>query len=65
MAADIKDSLCIVTRNTEFGLQLDESTLPGNESLLLEYVCFVHDGVLREELAIALSLDADTPETVF
>ena len=43
-------------------LQLDESTLPGNESLLLGYVRFVHNGVLCEELAIALSLNTDTQE---
>ena len=42
------------------------STLPENELLLLGYVCFVHNGVLREKLVIALSLNTDTPgETVF
>ena len=46
-------------RNTEFSLQLEESTLPGNESLLLGYVHFVFDGVVHEELAMALSLNAD------
>ena len=44
-AADMEDSLCSIIRNTEFSLQLDESTLPGNESLLPEYVRFVHDEV--------------------
>ena len=62
MATDMEDSLCSIMRNTEFSLQLDESTLPGNESLLLGYVHFVLDGVL----AMALSLNADTRgETVF
>ena len=66
MAFDIEDSLCSIMRNTEFSLQLDESTLPGNESLLLGYVRFVLDGVVHEELAMALSLNADTRgETVF
>ena len=65
-ATDIEDNLCSIIRNTEFSLQLDESTLPGNESLLLGYVRFVYDGVLHEELAMALSLNADTRgETVF
>ena len=40
-------------------LQLNKSTLPGNESLLLGYVCFVYDGTLHEVLAMALSLDTD------
>ena len=53
-------------RNTEFSLQLDESTFPGNESLLLGYVLFVHNGVLCKELAIAISLNTDSRgETVF
>ena len=40
--------------------------MPGNESLLLGYVRFVHDGVLYEQLAISLSLNTDTRgETVF
>ena len=66
MATYVEDSLCSIIRNTEFSLQLDESTLPGNESLLLGYVRFVNDGVLHEELAIALALDSDTRgETVF
>lgn len=41
MAENIEDTLCNMLRTTEFGLQLDESTLPGNESLLLAYVRFV------------------------
>ena len=66
MASDIEDSLCSIMTNTEFSLQLDESTLPGNEFLLLWYVRFVLDGVVHEELAMALSLNADTRgETVF
>ena len=59
MSADVEHKLCNTLRNTEFSLQLDESTLPGNESLLLGYACFVHNGVLCEDLAIALSLNTD------
>ena len=66
MSANVEHKLCNTLRNTEFSLQLDESTLPGNELLLRGYVCFVHNGVLCEELAIASSLDTDTRgETVF
>ena len=66
MSADVKHKLCNTLRNTEFSFQLDKSTLSGNESLLLGYVRFVHNGVLCEELAIALSLNNDMQgETVF
>ena len=55
MSADVEQKLCNTLRNTEFSLQLNESTLPGNG-----YVRFVCNGVLCEELAIALSLNTDT-----
>ena len=38
MAANIEETLCNILAATEFILQLDESTLPGDESLLLAYV---------------------------
>ena len=53
MSVDVKNKLCNTLRNTEFSLQLNKSTLPGNESQLLGYVRFVHNVVLCEELAIA------------
>ena len=31
MATDIKDMICNIIRNTEFSLQLHESTLPGKD----------------------------------
>ena len=66
MSSHVEHKLCNTLRNTEFSLQLDESTLPSNESLLLGYVGFVHNGVLCEELATALFLNTDTRgETVF
>uniref|UniRef100_A0A5S6QNC4 DUF4371 domain-containing protein n=1 Tax=Trichuris muris TaxID=70415 RepID=A0A5S6QNC4_TRIMR len=33
MAKDVEDALCSLPRKTEFALQLDESTFPGNEEL--------------------------------
>ena len=66
MSAYVEHKLCNILRNTEFNLQLNESTLLSNESLLFGFVRFVHNGVLCEELAIALSLNTDTRgETVF
>ncbi|KHJ46987.1 hypothetical protein D918_02528 [Trichuris suis] len=37
MAMDVEEALCDLLRRIEFSLQLDESTLPGNEALLLAY----------------------------
>ena len=45
---------------TEFSLQLDESTLPGNESLLLAYVRFIKGGSLCQELLFPRLLETDT-----
>ena len=59
MATDTEDSLCIISRNRKFSFQLDEPILPEDESLLLEYARFMHDGVLHEKLAMAKLLDAD------
>ena len=49
MTANIEETLCSILATTEFSLQLDESTLPGNEPLLLAYVCFVKDEKLVQE----------------
>ncbi|KFD46691.1 hypothetical protein M513_12401 [Trichuris suis] len=56
MARDIEDTLFSELKNTEFALQLDESTLPGNEALLLAYVRFVKGESLAEELLFAKEL---------
>nr|XP_053631809.1 uncharacterized protein LOC128688121 [Cherax quadricarinatus] len=50
MAENNEDTLCNMLKTTEFGLQLDEPTLPGNESLLLAYVRFVRDENLVQDL---------------
>ena len=53
MATDVENSLCNILRTTEFSLQIDESTLPGNEALLLAYVRFIQEGKLVEEMLFA------------
>ncbi|KAK3789866.1 hypothetical protein RRG08_060419 [Elysia crispata] len=66
MAENIEETLCNILAATEFSLQIDESTLPGNESLLLAYVCFVKDEKLVQELLFARQLKTDTKgESVF
>uniref|UniRef100_A0A5S6Q1I9 SCAN box domain-containing protein n=1 Tax=Trichuris muris TaxID=70415 RepID=A0A5S6Q1I9_TRIMR len=62
MAQDIESTLCGILRNTEFALQLDESTLPGNEAVLLAYVRFIKEERLVQELLFAKELLTDTKE---
>ena len=63
MAANIEEALCNILATTEFSLQLDETTLPGNA---LAYVRFVKDKKLVQELLFARELKTDTKgESVF
>ncbi|XP_018015681.1 protein ZBED8 [Hyalella azteca] len=66
MAENIEETLCNMLRKTEFSLLLEESTLPGNESLLLAYVRFIKDESLVQELLFARQLETETKgESVF
>ena len=53
MAENIEATLCTKLKTTGFSLQIDESTLPNNESLLLGYVCYISNGCCMEELLFA------------
>lgn len=66
MAQDVENSLCEYSKTSEFSIQLDESTLPGNEALLLAYVRFVKEEKISQELLFAKCLETDTKgETIF
>ncbi|XP_026579775.1 LOW QUALITY PROTEIN: zinc finger MYM-type protein 6-like [Pseudonaja textilis] len=66
MAENVEDVLCSILWITDLVLQLDESTLPGNESFLLAYVRFIKDESLTEELLFARQLNTDTKgESIF
>ncbi|KFD66371.1 hypothetical protein M514_21401 [Trichuris suis] len=66
MAQDIEATLCGILKNTGFALQLDESTLPGNEAVLLAYVRFIKQEHLVQELLYYCSLLTDTKgESIF
>ncbi|KFD62778.1 hypothetical protein M514_05178 [Trichuris suis] len=66
MAMDVEEALCDLLRRTEFSLQLDESTLPGNEALLLAYVRFIKDEQLTEEFLFSRELSTDAKgESIF
>ncbi|GFW58730.1 SCAN domain-containing protein 3 [Trichonephila clavipes] len=53
MSQDVESFLCDYLQMTHFSLQLDESTLPGNESLLLAYIHFTMDQEHHEEMLFA------------
>ncbi|XP_025414674.1 protein ZBED8-like [Sipha flava] len=66
MAEDVEISLCELLVSTEFSLQIDESTLPNNEALLLAYVRFVNKGKIVQEMLFARTLITDTKgESIF
>ena len=66
MGVNIKETLCNMLTKSELSLQLDDSTLPGDESLLLAYVRFVKDESFVQELLYAKQLETDTKgESVF
>ncbi|KFD56678.1 hypothetical protein M513_02354 [Trichuris suis] len=60
MAQHTEATLCGILRNTEFTLQLDESTLPGNDAVLLAYVRFIKQERLVQEFLFAKELLTDT-----
>ena len=60
MGENVEETLSKMLMTTEFSLQLDESTLPGNESLLPSYVRFIKSGSLCQELFFVRLLETDT-----
>lgn len=66
MSSNIENFLCNYLQTTHFSIQLDESTLIGNEALLLAYVRFIMDEEIHEELLFAKTLETDTKgESIF
>jgi len=53
MAQSVEELLCEFLKVTKFSIQLGESTLPGNEALLLAYVRFVKEEKVCQELLLA------------
>ncbi|XP_072397999.1 zinc finger BED domain-containing protein 5-like [Diabrotica undecimpunctata] len=47
MGANVEDILCNKLKSREFTVQLDESTLSDSSALLLSYVRFIDDNVLK------------------
>ncbi|KFD54691.1 hypothetical protein M513_04391 [Trichuris suis] len=60
MGKDVEESLCNFLKSTKFSLQLDESSLPGNEAILLAYVRFIKEEDLAQEFLFARELVMDS-----
>lgn len=60
MAQSVEELLCEYLKATKFSIQLDKSTLPGNEALLLAYIRFVKEENICQELLFAKNLVTDT-----
>ncbi|KAI5152824.1 hypothetical protein ENBRE01_3037 [Enteropsectra breve] len=60
MADYIEESLCEYLKRVQFSIQLDESTLPNNKSILLSFVRFIKDEKICEELLFVKELQTDT-----
>ncbi|KRZ16819.1 hypothetical protein T11_14614 [Trichinella zimbabwensis] len=56
MASDVEDAFYSFLRTAQFSLRQDESTLPGNEALLLTNVRFIKEEKLNQELLFARPL---------
>lgn len=66
MSYDVENFFCNYLRTTHFSIQLNESTLSGNEALLLAYVRFVLNQKIHEELLFARTLTTYTKsESIF
>ncbi|GCC16861.1 hypothetical protein chiPu_0017368 [Chiloscyllium punctatum] len=66
MASNVEDKLCSRLILKEIALQIDESTICGNQGLLLGYVRFIDKNEIREELLFALDRPTDTKgKTIF
>lgn len=65
MSDNIESFLCNYLQTTHFSIQLDETTLPGNEALLLAYVRFIMDQEIHEELLFARTLTYTKGESIF
>ena len=66
MASATEEEICNILKKTEFSLQIDESTMPGNEALLLAYVRFIQEENMVEKMLFARPLISDTKgESIF
>ncbi|KRZ75052.1 hypothetical protein T10_10955 [Trichinella papuae] len=51
MASDVEDAFYSFLRTAQFSLRQDESTLPGNEALLLINVRFIKEEKLNQDIS--------------
>ena len=63
MSSDVLKQLVEILSASKHSLQIDESTLSDDKSLLLGYVRFIHNMQAQEEMIFAISLPADSRAT--
>jgi hypothetical protein len=63
MSEDVESSLTDFLKTIDISLQLDESTLPNNESLLLAYVGFIKYEQICQELLFAKKKEKSETDT--
>lgn len=57
MSADIQEILCKTLKRQQFDLQIDKSTLIGNDPLLLGYGRLINDNIVMQELLFLKNLN--------
>ncbi|CAI9726638.1 Hypothetical predicted protein [Octopus vulgaris] len=60
MSDDIETQLVEKLKSRKFSLQMDESTLRGNEVILLTYARYIDKGEFAEEMTFCKSLESTT-----
>ena len=60
MGDDVESQLVQILSRTVHALQIDESTVSDNETLLMGYVRFVHEKETKEEMLFVISFSSDT-----
>ena len=65
MASAIEEEICNILKKTEFSLQIDESTMPGNEAASSICLFYSREDMV-EEMLLARPLITDTKgESIF
>ncbi|KAI6661423.1 Scan domain-containing protein 3-like protein [Oopsacas minuta] len=57
---DVESQLVQILPRIDHAIQIDVSTVRGNEALLMGYVRFVHEKEAKEEMLFVISLPAET-----
>ena len=65
MNDNIEKKLCFHLQTKEFAMQLDESTIRNNESILMCYIRYIHNDDYSEYMLFCKSIINNKGETVY